>query len=137
MRSLLLILFIMMAQVVLAQLPIAEETKQLEKAMLEKDTVTLHQLLHPDLIYGHSNGWVETKTELLQNLASGKMHYSSIFSEEPEFKRTGDVISVRTKSRIAFVVNEKAGELDLFVVQVWKKEIDGWKLLVRQSTRLN
>ncbi|MBA2745890.1 MAG: nuclear transport factor 2 family protein, partial [Flavisolibacter sp.] len=98
---------------------------------------TLHQLLHPDLIYGHSNGWVETKTELLQNLASGKMHYSSIFSEEPEFKRTGDVISVRTKSRIAFVVNEKAGELDLFVVQVWKKEIDGWKLLVRQSTRLN
>ena len=120
-----------------AQESIEWTAQKLEKALVQKDTVALKKLLHDDLGYGHSNGWVENKTEVIENLVSGKMQYTSIQSESPVWKQTGDMVIVRTKSKIEFIVNGKEGKLDLFVLQVWKKEGNEWKLVARQSTKLN
>ena len=120
-----------------AQDSFIEMTQKLEKALVKKDTVILRSILHDDLGYGHSNGWVETKQQVMENLVSGKMQYKSIVSESPVWKQTGDLVTLRTKSIIEFVVNGKEGKLDLFVLQVWKKEGSEWKLLARQSTKLN
>lgn len=120
-----------------AQESIEGTAQKLEKALVQKDTVALKKLLHDDLGYGHSNGWVENKTEVIENLVSGKMQYTSIQSESPVWKQTGDMVIVRTKSKIEFIVNGKEGKLDLFVLQVWKKEGNEWKLVARQSTKLN
>lgn len=124
-------------QILSAQESVEMTWQRLEKAMMEKDTVTLRSVLHEDLTYGHSNGWTETKKEMIQNLVSGKMQYSLIVSQSPVWKQTGDVVTLKTQSEIAYVVNGKEGQLKLFVVQVWKKENETWKLLVRQSTKLN
>jgi hypothetical protein len=34
--------------------------------------------LHNDVSYGHSNGWVETKTNIIKNLYNGKLAYKKI-----------------------------------------------------------
>ena len=122
---------------VAAQESIERVAQKLENALVQKDTVVLKKLLHDDLGYGHSNGWVENKTELIENLVSGKMQYTSIHSESPAWKQTGEMVTLRTKSIIEFIVNGKEGKLDLFVLQVWKKEGNEWKLVARQSTKLN
>ena len=120
-----------------AQEPFGPFVQKLENALVQKDTVVLKKLLHDDLGYGHSNGWVENKHEIIENLVSGKMQYKSIHSESPAWKQTGDMVTLRTKSQIEFIVNGKEGKLDLFVLQVWQKSGDEWKLLARQSTKLN
>jgi hypothetical protein len=120
-----------------AQESIELVAQKLDMALVQKDTVVLKKLLHDDLGYGHSNGWVENKTEMIENLVTGKMQYTSIQSESPVWKQTGDMVTLRTKSKIEFIVNGKEGTLDLFVLQVWKKEGNEWKLVARQSTKLN
>jgi hypothetical protein len=120
-----------------AQESIELAAQKLEKALVQKDTLALKNLLHDDLGYGHSNGWVENKHEIIENLLTGKMQYKTIQSGSPEWKQTGDMVTIRMKSQIEFIVNGKEGKLDLFVLQVWKKEGNEWKLLARQSTKLN
>jgi hypothetical protein len=137
MRIVFFFLFLTVVHFSFSQQTVQIPAGKLEKALLEKDTVSLKQLLHSDLSYGHSNGWTETKTEMISNLVSGKMKYTHINTSESVYKQTGDVMSVKAKTKIGYEVDGKSGELDLFVMQVWIKENNDWKLLVRQSTKLN
>ena len=43
----------------------------LDKALVTKDEKALLQLLHADVSYGHSNGWVQNKTDIINDLRSG------------------------------------------------------------------
>ena len=52
--------------------------QQLDKALLQKDETVLKSVLHQDLSYGHSNGWVQSKSDVLNDFISGKLTYSKI-----------------------------------------------------------
>ena len=52
-----------------------DAVSKLDKALIEKDTTTLKQLLHKSVTYGHSSGWVETKEEVIKIILSGPMVY--------------------------------------------------------------
>jgi len=109
---------------------------KLETALVKKDTVTLKQLLHPDLSYGHSNGWVENKKEVIQDLTSGKLDYRSIRNDNVRWTISGHVATMRSATDLQYVLEGKEGSLKLHVVQVWVKSGRGWQLLVRQSTKI-
>ena len=64
---------------------------KLDKALIAKDTVVLKQLLHKDITYGHSNGWVETKTDVIKDLVSGKLAYDKIESRGIKWTVTNKV----------------------------------------------
>ena len=55
-----------------------EAVIKLDKALIAKDTAVLKQLLHKDLSYGHSNGWVETREDVFKDLVNGKLAYNKI-----------------------------------------------------------
>lgn len=55
---------------------------KLDKALVEKDTIVLKQILHNELSYGHSNAWVESKRDLLKKLYNGKITYSKIENKD-------------------------------------------------------
>ena len=57
---------------------IAENCKKLDKALVQRDTLTLNELLHTGLSFGHSNGWLEKKTDLLRTLKTEKISYLAI-----------------------------------------------------------
>lgn len=44
----------------------------------EKKLDSIATILHKDVNYIHSNGWVETKSEVLDNIQSGKLTYHSV-----------------------------------------------------------
>jgi len=113
-----------------------EAVTKLDKALIAKDTITLKQLLHKDLSYGHSNAWVETKEELIKDLFSGKLSYNKIDSKDFIWTSSKDWATVRTTSAINFVLDGKEGELQLHVMQCWLKKNKGWQLVARQSTKL-
>lgn len=118
------------------QYGVQENTRFLDEALVAKDTAKLQVLLHPALSYGHSNGWVESKVEVIQHLLNGKLTYRSIESKEISSEHTGDDLAVvRSESRISFILDGKPGQLKLHVLQVWKRVGYKWQLIARQSTK--
>ena len=109
---------------------------KLDKALIAKDTVVLKQLLHKEITYGHSNGWVETKADVIKDLVSGKLAYDKIESKEVKWSVTNDVATMRSTTEVNYRLDDKPGELKLHVLQVWLKTNKGWQLLSRQSTKL-
>jgi hypothetical protein len=113
-----------------------DAVSKLDKALIEKDTVTLKQLLHRNVTYGHSNGWVETKEDVIKDLASGKLVYYTIKSDSLAWKTEANWASVRSKTKAEVSVNGNKIELNLHILEVWLKTNKGWQLIARQSTKL-
>ena len=64
MRFILTILLFFISFIAVAQVDSAglkNAIQKLDKALLEKDSLVLAAVLHKDVSYGHSNGWVQTK----------------------------------------------------------------------------
>lgn len=137
MRHLLTIILFFVSIGSFAQRNVEGSVRDLDQALVERDTTFLKDLLHEELSYGHSNGWVETKAELLQHLFNGKLVYKKIESKLLTRNNADSVTIVRTESNIKYVLDGKEGELKLLVMQVWVLNKNGWQLLSRQSTKIN
>lgn len=110
--------------------------QQLDKALLGKDEAVLKQVLHKDLSFGHSNGWVQTKNDILDDFRSGKLTYN-------KFDNSSTVIiniskkwaTVKISTNAEGVVNGNAFKLTLHIMQVWMNTKKGWQLYARQSAK--
>jgi len=109
---------------------------KLEHALVAKDTVLIKRLLHKDVTYGHSNGWIETKEDVIKDLYSGKLEYRSIESSGWQLVQSKSWANIRSTSKVQYLLDGKPGELHLHVLQVWYKTKGGWKLIARQSTKI-
>jgi len=137
MKIVVTIFFLIVYSLSLAQTSFLKEAMaKLDKALIAKDTITLKQLLHKDLSYGHSNAWVETKEDVIKNLISGKLAYSKIESKDFLWTASKDWATVRTTSAINYLLDGEEGTLQLHVMQCWLKTNKGWQLIARQSTKL-
>jgi hypothetical protein len=110
----------------------------LDKALVTKDEKALVQLLHADVSYGHSNGWVQNKTDIVNDLKSGKLIYDKIENTSVTIVAiNNNWATVRSNTN---AMGRSAAiptfELKLHVLQVWLKTKNGWQLLARQSTKL-
>ena len=137
MKQLLVILLFFVSVGSFAQRTVQENSRDLDIALVKRDTAFLNQYLHDNLSYGHSNGWVEKKDELMKHLFNGKLNYNKIESKELSVEHTNDIALVRLESNIQYVLDGKEGSLKLHVLQVWIKDGYVWKLLSRQGTKIN
>ncbi len=51
---------------------------KMEKALVEKNKDILEGLLHKDVAFGHSSGWVQTKKDVMKDMKSGFLVYNKI-----------------------------------------------------------
>lgn len=110
----------------------------LDKAMVAKDTAALNLYLDKKVSYGHSNGWVQSKEDVRNDFASGRVAYEKMESSNLRILSIDKEFAVVSLSvQAAGVGNEKPFSLTLHVMQVWKKDKKGWQLLARQGARLN
>jgi hypothetical protein len=94
-------------------------------------------LVLEQISYGHSNGWLQTKQDLITDFATGKIEYTKIEEGEKFFTKTKQAIAVRNISKVEGVVNGYVFSMSLQVLQVWKKVKKNWVLLARQSVKVN
>lgn len=109
----------------------------LNQALIDKNQNQLSQLLHEDLSYGHSNGWVETKDELINNNVSHYLIYERIQMDSLTLNYSGKFAIIRYQAIHDVILKEKKISLLLHVCQVWIKSKGRWQLLARQSTKLS
>ena len=106
------------------------------KATLAQDKTKLEQLFADQVSYGHSDGRVESKAEVINGVMNRKSVVKSI--DFPELK-----ISVVGNSAVARHLYVSESEVDgkptstkIGALQVWQKQDGNWKLLARQGYKL-
>lgn len=113
-----------------------QKSKLLNKALIERDSLTLDALLHENLEYGHSNGWEENKQQLIRNNQSGALIYLSIESDSIIHAQKGNTALVKYNAKIKGLFAEKTFDLKLKVWQIWIREKSKWRLWARQAVKL-
>ena len=110
---------------------------KLEKSLVSKDSLQVSGLLHTDVSYGHSNGWVQTKKDVLKDMGSGYLVYSKIENQSVAISMKKKWANVKERIAVEGIVNGNAFKLNLFVMQVWvQTKKKGWQLMARQSAKL-
>lgn len=138
MRYYLTILLLFAGLHLLAQTDEAKLTstiKEFHQALVQKNTVSINQQTDKALSYGHSNGWVETKADLLKNLETGYMSYSSYKEDSIRVNMNGNMANVRFIADIAASLNGNSNQFHLKVLEVWVKKGKRWVLFARQAVR--
>ena len=92
-------------------------------------------LVHDSLSYGHSNGWIESKEQLIGNLNTGYIIYHSFNEDSVRIVREGDMATIRFLADIEATLNGKRSTFHLKVLEVWVKKNESWLLLSRQAVK--
>lgn len=97
--------------------------------------VSLKDFLDEQLSYGHSNGWLETKEEMLQHLGSGMMSYHAIKEDSIKTNSDNELGYVRFVANMDVALNGNAMSFRLKVLEVWRRKNGIWVLYARQAIR--
>lgn len=138
MRQIFVILMLLLSAAAQAQdaATLKKAVAAFDKALTGKDSAVLKTLLSEKVTYGHSNGWVQSKRQVIEDLYNGKLTYTAISSAEEMVILEGTTASVRNVSDIEVVLDGKTIRLKLKVLQVWVWKNRRWELFARQSTKI-
>ena len=109
--------------------------KEFHQALVKKNTVSINQQTDKALSYGHSNGWVETKTDMIKNLETEYLNYHSYKEDSLQVMINGNAANVRFIADINVTLNGKEGNYHLKVLEVWVKKGKRWLLFARQAVK--
>jgi len=105
--------------------------------MISKQFDSLSLILDADLKYIHSNGWVESKEDLLANLKSDKLVYKKVLVSETKVTLTNHVAIVSGKGLFSVVLENQTLEIPLMYSEIYVKKKGKWLLLHRHANKLS
>lgn len=88
------------------------------------------------LTFIHSNGWVQTKKELLADLQSGKLNYVSIDVSESSVRLYPKSAVVNGKGKFVATVDGNTNTVNLSYTETYVLQKREWKLASRHASRL-
>src|SRR5687767_8885995 len=108
---------------------------EFHQALVSKNIVAINQQTDKALSYGHSNGWVENKPDLLKNLESGAMRYDSYLVDSLVITSNGNLANARFSADVSATLKGQNNKFQLRVLEVWVKKGNRWVLFARQAVR--
>ena len=115
---------------------ITKMEKTWANAVVKQDYAALEKLYTPDLIYAHSTGAIEDRSEYMNRLKSGKQKYDSIDIEKTKVAEHGNTAVAHSILRMTGTSNGEHFDNKVMALHVWVKEGGSWKLAAHQTTRL-
>lgn len=111
--------------------------RSLYRAMIARDLRALRELLSEDLVYMHSPGFAESKTQYLAAVADGVYEYDRIESTDVAITMYAEAAVETGQVEMSVgAAGEPKTVIQLLFTLVWVKQASGWRLLVRQATRI-
>ena len=110
--------------------------KEFHQALVKKITVSINQQTDKALSYGHSNGWVETKADMIKNLETGYTSYKSIKEDSLQVTINENVAHARFVGD--YEVSLNGGNTVVYhlkVLEVWVRKGKRWLLFARQAVK--
>ena|ERR1044072_635302 len=109
--------------------------KEFHQALVNKNTASINQQTDKALSYGHSNGWVETKADVIKDLETGYLVYHSYKEDSLNITMDESMANVRFVADIKATMNGNDTNVHLKVLEVWVKKGKRWILFARQGVR--
>jgi hypothetical protein len=138
MKFLLTIILFFVSFVVAAQTDeekLTATVKGFHQALVKKNTISINQQTDKALSYGHSNGWVENKTDIIKDLETGYISYQSFKEDSITVTINGNTANVRFVADITATMKEATNTYHLKVLEVWVKKGKRWMLFARQAVK--
>ena len=114
---------------------LAQDARRIE-AMVGVDVKTLGEILRDDLTYIHSSGQLETKAQVIDEIATGKLKYRAIVPSEQTVRVLGDAALMTGRAQIKATSGGKPLGFWVRFTEVWVRSEKTWRLAAWQSTRL-
>lgn len=117
---------------------LVKSVTELNRALIMRDTVALNALLDDNLEYKHSNGWIQLKQDIKNDLYNGKILYKQISQSPPKLNITEakDTAYVDADARLEVIFEHKPVAMELHISQVWRYTPYGWRLWRRKSIKI-
>jgi hypothetical protein len=109
--------------------------KEFHQALVTKNTVSINQQTDKALSYGHSNGWVETKADIIKDLETGYINYHSYKEDSLQLMINGNMANARFVADVNVTLNGNTVNYHLKVLEVWVRKGKKWLLFARQAVR--
>ncbi|WP_462219934.1 nuclear transport factor 2 family protein [Ferruginibacter sp.] len=109
--------------------------KEFHQALVKKNTISINQQTDKALSYGHSNGWVENKVDIIKDLETGYISYQSFKEDSITVLINGNMANVRFIADISATMKEATNTYHLKVLEVWVKKGKRWVLFARQAIK--
>jgi ketosteroid isomerase-like protein len=106
------------------------------RAMVRQDLRGVDTLLAPELTYIHSDGGLESKTQFLATLQTGRLRYRTIDPSELEARVYGNVGVVTGRSRMGVRAGRKLLQFSIRFTAMYRRVGNGWLLVAWQATRI-
>jgi hypothetical protein len=125
-----------------SQTPDAEKVNQLHKKKFEwfitKNYDSLNWVMDETVKYIHSNGWIQTKKEVIEDIKSGKLNYTAVIVTESSVSVYNNQSAVVTgKGTFKGVMSDKSEfTISLLYTEVYVKSKKQWKLVSRHACKI-
>jgi hypothetical protein len=120
----------------------AEELNQLHirkfRWMISKNYDSLNWIADETLKFIHSNGWIQTKKDFIDDLKSGKLNYTSITIQESAvsvYDHKSAVITGKGTFK-GLMPDQSEFNINLLYTEVYVRSKRRWKLVSRQASKL-
>lgn len=104
------------------------------RALVAVDVPSLERVLAPDLLYGHSNAFVETRSDLIARLRSGELRYLGFVPAVTTVQVTGDTALLRGTAAVRRATPSGPVDMALVYLAVYARRDGRWQMMGYQST---
>jgi alpha-D-ribose 1-methylphosphonate 5-phosphate C-P lyase len=112
--------------------------KEFHQTLVNKNTVSINQQTDKALSYGHSNGWVQTKADIIKDFERRYISYQSFKEDSITVSMNDNMANVRFVADITATLNGTTiNNYHLRVLEVWVKKGKRWVLLATKNKLLN
>jgi SPX domain protein involved in polyphosphate accumulation len=133
--SLLLVFSFVFANAQTEEEKLTAALKEFHQALVNKNTASINQQTDKALSYGHSNGLVETKADVIKHLETGFIVYHSFKEDSLSITIDESIANARFVADVTATMNGHDTNVHLKVLEVWVKKGKRWILFARQGVR--
>ena len=107
------------------------------QALVSGDTGMLKKMSDKGLSYGHSNGWIQDKKELVNDLKTGLITYQRYDDDSVTvtMNESNTMANVRFVADIDATMKGNTYTFHLKVLEVWVRKTKNWMLFARQAVK--
>ncbi len=138
--SALLAVVMLLSSALLAAEPAVDAVMKADRARLQAmmagDGAALGKVLSGALVFGHSDGRIETKADYVKNLMAGDTAYTDAnVTNLNTMQPTADVVVIHGRQKMKKKLGSSWSDLDLRFMAVWRNEDGTWRMVAWQSLR--
>lgn len=104
--------------------------------MIAMNFDSLESVLDDRMVFIHSNGWPETKTEFINDIKSGKLRYKSIEVVEASARMYQGSAVIIGRGKFKVTLDGKDLDLELKYTEFYIQKNGKWLLASRHANRL-